>query len=224
MASAETPRPKRSAVCTAVTFSGEVRAGEAFRRQFAAGQEFFLEPLASGWIVRVLEMRGGREVRESHDWAEVATPPYRSVSPLLISTDWAFRAQDAGAWNPREFRYAANRKVFEQMAGLEGRVVKNDNSAIGALSSLVVAQPEARLELTNVELVPGVADQAQMAATVASHWEATPHEVVQGAAAGTPLGKLMAIRFKVRMVLPAGVEILPGMTSERFSCSLRPTL
>ncbi|MFC6644706.1 hypothetical protein ACFQBQ_03685 [Granulicella cerasi] len=83
--------------CSAVTVQGEVGSGEAFRQEFTPGLELFVEPLKSGWIVRVLEMRQGHEVREPHDWAEVATPPYRSVSPLLISTDWAFRAQDAGA-------------------------------------------------------------------------------------------------------------------------------
>ena len=41
-----------------------------------------------------------------HDYAELATPPYESVSPLLLSTDFSFRAQDAVAWNPRRFRYA----------------------------------------------------------------------------------------------------------------------
>ena len=52
-----------------------------------------------------------------HDYAELATPPYESVSPLLLSTDFSFRAQDAVAWNPRRFRYADNSAEFQRLMG-----------------------------------------------------------------------------------------------------------
>ena len=84
--------------------------GRAMSARSGNGLEVMLEPLASGWILRVLPASGPRP---AHDYAELATPPYRSVSPLLISTDYSFRAQDAVAWNPRRFRYVGHaRKIF----------------------------------------------------------------------------------------------------------------
>ena len=81
---------------------------------FTPGLKFLLEPIASGWIVRVLAAAGRGE---PHDYAELATPPYRSVTPLAISTDFSFRAQDAVGWNPRRFRYAANAAAFAKTGG-----------------------------------------------------------------------------------------------------------
>ncbi len=208
--------------CSAVTVQGEVGSGEAFRQEFTPGLELFVEPLKSGWIVRVLEMRQGHEVREPHDWAEVATPPYRSVSPLLISTDWAFRAQDAGAWNPRHFRYAVDRQRFDQLVSLEQRVLAKDGSAMNELARLVVTQPEARFQLMDVELVPGLRDQAPMAASVASRWADTPHEVVQGEPPSA-LGRLARIRFKVWIELPRGAKPAGALVAEHFSCDAKPT-
>ena len=208
--------------CRAAVIDGEVKAGEAFRRTFAPGLEFFLEPLPSGWIARVLEVRGGHEVRESHDWAEVATLPYRSVSPLLISTDWAFRAQDAAGWNPRSFRYAANRAAFQALGRLEDRVVANDPKATGEAVMRVMQQPEGQIELMDVALVPGTQDQSRMAGAVAQHFAGTPHEVVQGEQA-SPLGRLVRLRFRVRLDLPAGLTAAAGIEVQPFSCNLRPT-
>ena len=209
-------------VCRAAVIDGEVKAGEAFRKEFSPGLEFFLEPLPSGWIARVLEVRGGREVRESHDWAEVATPPYRSVSPLLLSTDWAFRSQDAAGWNPRTFRYAATGAAFHALSRLEDRVLANDARAGGEAAALVMRQPEGEMELLDVALVPGTRDQSRMAAGVAQHFAGTPHEVVQGAQP-TALGHLERVRFRVRLDLPKGTPASAGIEVQPFLCSLRPT-
>jgi hypothetical protein len=182
----------------------------------------FLEPLKSGWIVRVLEVRGGQEVRGRHDWAEVATPPFRSVSPLQISTDWAFRAQDAAAWNPREFRYAADAAAFARLSALEERVEQGDRAADIELAQMVVRQPEASLRLLDVTLAPGTRDQAGTAAGVASHLGETPHEVAQDARPSA-LGRLERVEFLARLDLPAGVRAAAGVEVQHFSCSLRPT-
>lgn len=209
-------------VCRVAVLDGEVQAGEAFRRQFAPGREFLLEPLKSGWIARVVELRGGREQRNAHDWAEVATPPYRSVSPLLVSTDWAFRAQDAAGWNPRTFRYARDARTFAELAQLEDRVLAHDGRADAEAARLVMEQPQGELELLDVALVPGTRDQSRMAAGVAQHFAGTPHEVVQGEQP-TALGRLVRLRFRVRLDLPLGVQASPGVEVQSFSCRLRPT-
>ncbi|MDE1156255.1 MAG: hypothetical protein PW735_11080 [Acidobacteriaceae bacterium] len=208
--------------CTAAVLEGEVRAGQSFRKEFAPGRELFLEALPSGWIIRVLELRNGHELRGAHDWAEVATPPFQSVSPLLISTDWAFRAQDAGAWNPRSFRYARDESAFTALAALEARVLANDGAAAVQLGSLVPEQLAGSLRILDVELVPGLRDQAAMATSVASHWEETPHEVVQGATPSA-LGRLTRLRFRATLDLASGTSAVPGVKVQRFSCTLRPT-
>ena len=204
--------------CSRVQFEGDVKAGEGFTMEFARGLTFFLEPLKSGWIVRVLATG---EPRGPHDYAELATPPYRSVSPLLITTDWSFRAQDAVGWNPRRFRYAGDTKVFRQLADLYPGVMANDPSNSAKVGELVTSQPEGVFQILDARFVPGLADQARMAASVASHFLETPHTVDQSVAP-SPLGKLEELRFRVTIDLLPGAGMAkigtPGMKVEKISC------
>jgi hypothetical protein len=200
--------------CGRVVFEGDVRAGEGFEKIFARGLKFSLEPLRSGWIVRVLPTDEGRG---AHDFAELATPPYRSVSPLLIGTDWSFRAQDAVAWNPRRFRYAGDRAAFRRLAGLYDGVMANDVASSVKAAELASQQPEGVLKILDARLAPGVADQAGTAATVASHLEETPHAVDQSVTP-TPLGAIEAMRFRVELNLAPGVEAAKGIRSEKIPC------
>jgi len=204
--------------CSRVVFDGDVKAGMGFEKVFAKGLKFYLEPLRSGWIVRVL---AADEPRGPHDYAELATPPYRSVSPLLISTDWSFRAQDAVAWNPRRFRYARSGEVFRQLAGLYGGVMSNDASSSSKVAEIVSEQPEGVLQILDARMVPGLADQALMASAVASHLEETPHEVDQSVAPST-LGRIEELRFRVKLDLPAGIFAAPGLVVEKNSATCQP--
>jgi hypothetical protein len=206
--------------CVQGVLNGEVRAGESFVRPIGNGLEVMLEPLASGWILRVLPVG---VARPAHDYAELATPPYQSVSPLLISTDFSFRAQDAVAWNPRRFRFAADDRMFEQMATLYGEyrrgpapsaVVQNE------LAKVVSKAPEGTFQILDAHLVPGTADQAKMAAAVASHFSTTPHSLEQPAdGKGSALGKLTWMRFRISLDLPDGFRPNSGMQMQRRSCS-----
>lgn len=210
--------PKPPMNCSRVSFEGDVKAGEGFEKVFAPGLKFYLEPLRSGWIVRVL---AADEPRGPHDYAELATPPYRSVSPLLISTDWSFRAQDAVAWNPRRFHYAANRETFRKLAAMYDKVMAGDAVSSARAAELVSAQPEGVLQILDAKLVPGLADQAQMAATVASHLAETPHTVDQSATP-SPLGRVEEIRFRVNLELLTGVAENKGQKIEKMFCSAQP--
>jgi hypothetical protein len=210
--------PKQAMNCSRVEFEGDVKAGEGFEKVFAPGLKFYLEPLRSGWIVRVLATD---EPRGPHDYAELATPPYRSVSPLLLSTDWSFRAQDAVAWNPRRFHYAANRETFRKLAALYDKVMVGDAATSAKAAQLVSTQPEGVLQILDAKLVPGLADQAQMAATVASHLAETPHTVDQSATP-LPLGRVEEIRFRVNLELLSGVPGNKGLNIEKMFCSAQP--
>jgi len=205
--------------CIRGVLEGEVQAGEEFVRPMGNGLEVMLEPLASGWILRVLPVGGARP---GHDYAELATPPYQSVSPLLISTDYSFRAQDAVGWNPREFRFAADVRSFGQLSEVYGEYRKSaipSEDVKSRLAELVSRAPQATLEILDAHLVPGMADQARTATMVASHFGSTAHRVEQPAdGKATPLGKVTWMRFRISLELPAGFRADKGVRMERSGC------
>jgi hypothetical protein len=202
-----------------VVLEGSVHAGESYVRPVGNGLEVMLEPLASGWILRVLPANGPRP---AHDYAELATPPYQSVSPLLISTDYSFRAQDVVAWNPRRFRYAASAKDFMAMSAAYQEYVRNSSGRAAAeaeLAGLVSQSPEGGIEILDSRFVPGMANQAQTAAMVASHLSSTPHSVEQaGNGKGNPLGQVTWMRFRIWMNLPTGFQVAKGLIVKTGSC------
>jgi hypothetical protein len=222
-AAVKTARAAKGPMCSRATLEGKVKAGESFTKIFAgrpgSGLEVMLEALPSGWIVRVLP---AGVPRGAHDYAELATPPYRSVSPLLISTDFSFRAQDALAWNPREFRYTENAAVFGRLAALYPKVMADDGKAMADVAVLVSSQPEGELQILSGTLVPGTADQWRMAAAVASHLAETPHQVAEGEKP-TPLGKLVELEFRLRINLEPGVKAAAGVKVDQIPCAARPT-
>ncbi|HEY6375253.1 MAG TPA: hypothetical protein VIX90_06980, partial [Edaphobacter sp.] len=158
----------------------------------------------------------------AHDYAELATPPYQSVSPLLISTDFSFRAQDAVGWNPREFRFAADGQSFGQLAEVYGEYRASAVPSEGVkerLAELVNRAPQGRLEILDAHVVPGVADQTRAAAMVALHFTTTAHQIEQLAnGKATPLGKVTWMRFRISFELPAGFRTDKEIRLERNSC------
>jgi len=219
-----TPIPSKGADCLQAVIEGDVKAGQGFDREFAPGLRFLLEPLpqGSGWIVRVVS---AGQPRGAHDFAELATPPYRSVTPLAVSTDFAFRAQDAVGWNPRRFRYAQDAATAKRLEGLYAGVLANNATASSRAAELVSGQPEGELQILNAVIVPGTANQWQMAAAVALHFENTPHEVEQGAQP-SPLGKLEELQFRVKLELELvpGTRAAQGVAEEKIPCPVRPTV
>ncbi len=214
-----TVAPRRSASCSRAVLEGEVRAGQEFRKEFEGGLDFVLEPIASGWVARVMPARGSRPAL---DYAGIATPPYRSVSPLLVSTDFSFRAQDAVGWNPRRFRYAADERAFRAMEAEYGRVIGAKTASAAdeeALAKLVSAQPEGVLEILDASLAPGTADQTRAAGLVASHFGTTAHRMEQpegGSATG--LGRIGWIRFRMKLEIRPGAGAVRGVKVERYAC------
>jgi hypothetical protein len=202
--------------CVRGVLEGEVRAGSGYVRPTGNGLEVMLEPLASGWILRVLPIG---VARAAHDYAELATPPYQSVNPLLISTDFSFRAQDVVAWNPREFRFAADSGTFQRMLGMYDELERGSSGAEGELAALASKSPEGSLQLLDAHFVPGTADQAKMAAAVASHLNTTAHTVEQpGDGMATALGRVTWMRFRISLELPVGFRADSAMRLEHGGC------
>ena len=113
-----TAAPAPKAACRTEVIEGELTAGQQFSQPIGGGLKLYFQPIQSGWILRILPVSGPSG---EHDYAELATPPYQSVSPLSISTDFAFRAQDAIGWNPRRFHFATSPASFH---GLEQAYLK----------------------------------------------------------------------------------------------------
>ncbi len=213
--------------CRRVVIDGEVRAGEGFSRQIGNGLAVGLEPLPSGWILRVAPVAG----RGAHDYAELATPPYESVNPLLVSTDFSFRAQDAVGWNPRRFRFAASAASFERLNEAYQRLRGTGEHRFGQpftgpaaaeaeLAKQVSEAAEGRLEILDARLVAGTADQAATAAAVASHFTTTAHLVEQSLdGRSSPLGRITWLRFRIVLEIPGGFRVNPRLRTETAACA-----
>jgi len=215
--------PPVKPVCHAVTVEGELNAGQPLVQLLGGGLKLYFQPLPSGWILRIVPASGS--VGE-HDYAELATPPYQSVTPLAISTDFAFRAQDAVGWNPRRFHFATNAASFRQ---LEQAYLKYE--AAGAtpsadiqaeLAHQIAQTSEGTVTILDSRLIGGTADQWQMAAAVASHFNSTAHTLVQEPNGSTsPLGRIIWLRFRLELALPAGFNANPKLPSHVRPCELR---
>lgn len=215
------------AVCRVAVVEGEVSAGKSFATPIGSGLEVRLEALnwGSGWLLRVVPVGGPTFGQGTHDYAELATPPYASVSPLLMSTDYSFRAQDAVAWNPRRFRFAGNAKEFAAISAVYERYSKVTPAGADVereLAAIVSKAPEGTLQILDAKFVPGTANQSQMAAMVASHFSTTAHTVeepsTEGGAKGTPLGKLSWVRFRVSLEVTPEFHVEHGLKVESHPC------
>lgn len=187
------------ASCGPVVFNGEVRAGQAFQHAISPALEFKLEAVPAGWIIRVLPHH---DVDGTHDFAELANPPYRSPTPILISTDYAFRAQDAIAWNPRTFRFfttLAQRNIAE--SAYQATLRDPAHPAAGqALFQVLPHAGEGEFWIVDAEIAGGTADQTPGAAAVAAHLDQTAHHV-RTDLPPSGQGRILALRFRVRVSL-----------------------
>ena len=210
----------RQRQCRQEVVEGEVRSGESFDRRLGDGLVLRVEAVRNGWVVRIV--REG-EVRSVEDYAELATPPYQSVNPLRITTEFGFRAQDAVGWNPRRFRFAGDEVAYRRMEAAYGRLSRTGPGAAGAeneLAKLVSLAPEGSIEVLDARLVPGGADQTRAASLVATHFGTTAHtmEANGSGVAGMPLGRLSWIRFRVRLELRGSAVARRGVRYETVPC------
>lgn len=210
----------RPGACQRMVIEGEVEAGKGFERVIGGGLKVGLEPIEAGWAVRVVPAVGPRG---PHDSAELASPPYQSLSPLIVSTGLGFRAQDAVGWNPRRFRYAANPASHAALQRMYERVTatKTPSAADEAeLGRMVAAAPEGTLEILDARLIPGTADQVEAANAVALHFTRTAHQIDQPAdGKATELGRLEWIRFRFSLDVPRGMAPERGIKMVSGPCA-----
>ena len=184
--------------CAEETFEGEVKAGESFRRALGGGVDFVLEAGRSGWVVRVVP---SASPRPAVDWAELATPPFRSVNPLLLTTDFGFRAQDIVGWNPRRFRYVSSSREASLAERAYRAVLASPRPTTGAEAEVARISAQARegtLTILDARLMPGMNDQGPAANLVATHFATTAH-TIESPRSGVDgrLGRVNWMRFRV---------------------------
>lgn len=208
--------------CRKVEFDGSVARGQTFTRALGPALQFHLDPVANGWRVRVFTAGP----HAGHDAAEVATPPYDSANPLLLSTDFNLRAQDVVSWNPRDFQFATSASAAESASRDEDTLLDKTSSpekkkaAEARLVLLATHAAHGELKILNAALVPGTADQSPQAAAVAAHWRTTPHTLVQPAAGkpATPQGSVESLQFRVTLWLPRDIVLPRDLSAVPAAC------
>lgn len=210
--------------CQKIVFEGTATAGKPFVKQFGKGLEFVLDPIESGWVIRV-EPEAVQKL--SLDHAELATPPFNSVNPLLVTTDYSFRAQDVVGWNPRHFQFLTSRAAARNAEAAYRAYMKapeqTGNAAVQSAMQLLATLPEKSAQgdfrILDAHLVPGTANQAQTAKFVVSHFTSTPHTLDQPAnGRATPLGRVNWLRFRVTLLLPADFVPATALKGNRSQC------
>ena len=102
------------------------------------------------------------------------------------------------------------------IAGCRRRLAEAQNE----LAEMVSKEPEGNLQILDVRLIPGTANQAGTAALVASHFSTTAHTVEEPAdGKGLPLGKLTWVKFRISLELPRGFEPDKGIKVESAKCN-----
>ena len=212
---AEPPR-----ICREAVLRAELTAGQNFAHPLSKDLRIWFQSVNSGWIIRVVPSSGPLP---AHDYAEVATPPYNSVTPLSLSTDFSFRAQDAIGWNPRRFRFAASSAQYQSLLSLYNQISGGGSTLLALtenkLSEQLALAPEAKLTVIDSRLIPGMTNQWRTAAAVSSAFESTAHTFA-AAPDGKPsdLGKLLWISFKLEFDLPPGFVPAQDLAIVPYPC------
>lgn len=181
-----------------MVLTGEVRAGQAYGQSIGGGLIFELEPGPAGWTARVQPEAGARP---AVDYAAVVTPPFRSVSPLLLTTDWGFRAQDVVGWTTRSFHFIRSRAAFAAANRAYGAVVATPHptpAQTAAVTEAVAHSAEGRLEILDARLLPGAGDPSPAAAMLGSRFATTAHTVLTTGGGGQS-GRIEQLRFRVTL-------------------------
>jgi hypothetical protein len=213
--------------CQRVEIDGEARSGQSFEANIGEGLELALAPRlgseVTGWVIRIRPVQNKEE-----DYSEAATPPFQSVNPRLLTTDYSFRSQDAIAWNPRRFQFVSNASDYRRAVNALGVLVHvkpGDSSPASIAAQQVLLRvpehsPRGELQILDARIVPGVANQSASSALLAAHLGATPHTTDQlPAGRQSPLGTLEWIRFKAVLRLPSEWRVPRLLTIERVNCA-----
>ncbi len=223
--------------CTRMVFEGEVSAGEYWTVALGEGWVFRVVPIPplraaySGWDLVV-----DRQPPAGYpDALLLATMPYNSINEREIGTTFGLRAQDAIGWNPRSFRFIANREDFHEArqlflsvqadAGIQpktggsGDRKHDDRQAMARLLEIRQHAASGEFRIVDAHIVPGVADPAPYAQTWSAASTQTPHTIEEAPGGkSSALGVLTRMQFAVTLWLPAGWVVPASVQGQRMAC------
>lgn len=219
--------PKRT--CERVTIEGEVSAGREWKVALGQGWVFRVLPIAasqpgySGWDLVV-----DREPAAGYpDALLLATLPYNSINEREIGTTFGLRTQDAIGWNPRTFRFLSNPAEFRnaQRSFLElsrsafAHGPDGKPNPMAQLLELEKGASHGELRILDARIVPGVGDPMPFAQAWALASSQTPHEIEAAPAnQASERGKLLWMRFRLTLWLPAPWNASPELRAVRIPC------
>jgi hypothetical protein len=227
----------RQDTCRKVELQGEVNRGQEWRAPIGQGWAFRVIPIAgtpiahtefSGWDLAI--DRDGIYP----DALLLATPPYGSLNQREIATTFGLRAQDAIAWQPREFHFLTSEKDLTQARELY-RIVMADSaqarqttpsslSPSSSSSLLAIIGDRRRVSageftVLDARLTAGVADPPPYATQWAAQLQQVPHTLVPSSGKPSPLGQLAWMRFRATLWLPTGWRLPPELHAESVKCA-----
>jgi hypothetical protein len=235
LASGAATPPK--AGCRRVVFEGEVSAGG-----------FWTVALGEGWVFRVVPIPPLRAAYSGWDLVVdrqlpagfpdallLATMPYNSINEREIGTRFGLRAQDAIGWNPRSFRFIANREDFHEARQLFQSIPANvgvlpktggsvdpkqgDRQAMARLLEIRQHAATGEFRIVDAHILPGVADPAPYARTWALASSQTPHTIEEAPGGkSSALGALTRMRFAVTLWLPGGWGVPAPVHGQLMAC------
>jgi hypothetical protein len=173
----------------AICFSGEVSAGEEFRKILNADLEFVL---ARGWQIAIVPRRpegDGPPPGHCDEFASVVNGPYRAHRDLLIDVSYGWTAEQEVETSPREFRFVTNctdfRIEWERLMIVLGSTPATPEQYEKTIAQLGSnAEGKGRLWITDSRV---------------SHADDGPDDQTPE---GLKLGKIKWIKFSVEIVLP----------------------
>lgn len=222
-------------VCRKLVLTGEVNAGQEWRKDIGEGWVFRLVPIVpgvsgySGWdlVVDRLPPAG------FPDALLLATPPYGSLNEREVGTTFGLRAQDAVGWNLRSFHFLTDIAAFREAQGIYMQMVRNgrmagsqasqqrpDGRAVQRLMELAKRSSPGELRIEDARLTAGIADAATYAESWAINSARTRHES-EAPSHGKPTsqGELHWMRFTLTLWLPASWRSPDELHAVRGACA-----
>ena len=98
--------PTNKPACSqgAICFSGDVSAGEEFRKELNSQLDFVLKP---AWKIGIEPKRPEGDCGDG-DFANVENPPYRAHREIYIDASYGWTAEQEVSVSPREFDFVTN--------------------------------------------------------------------------------------------------------------------
>lgn len=170
---AEKPTCSPGAIC----FSGQVSAGEEFRKALNSELDFVLQP---GWTIAVVPKHPEADCVE---FASVVNAPYRAHRSLYIDMSYGWTAEEEVGTSPREFSFVVNCPAYR---------IESERLNI-VMWPYTTTEQKAQEALAKLGSSPSGKGRLWITGSKISHADDTPDEKE---------GKILSMKFSVEITLP----------------------